>query len=556
MRRWSMHMAENGQPGDSPEVRRTQALVHRSRWPGWIWLVPLIAVAILVWLGARYFLERGATATVLFEDVTGVSPENTAVTYRGVQIGKVSKLALSADGRQVRVTLALDHAAVPYLRSGTRFWLQGASFNNPATLGAVIAGPTVEMEPGPGAPQRTFIGLSKPPAFTTPVAGTHFTLTAAQRGSLQQGAGVYYLGLEVGKVLDVQMSSPHQFRFQVLVRSPYDHLVHRGSRFWDAGALQVSLASGLQLQLLSTAALLEGAVAFATSSEAAEQPRGADGEVFQLYSSEQSAQLAPTGPYALYRILFAGSVGALEVGAPVKLRDFEVGQVREVNFELDPDTGALRTPVTIELDADRLHLADGGATAGTDWTPRLNDALARLVRAGLRAQIDQSPELIGSYYVALDFIRGARAAHLLTSSNPPQIPAAPGGGLGALATELSQLPLTEIGANVRQITEHVRTLVSSPQLEDSLQHLDATLTTVDTMTHAAAPQIQPLIANLRAAAGQLLGVAAAAHQALGGADEQGGMDAAVEEMTRAARSVRVLADYLERHPEAILTGKR
>jgi ABC-type transporter Mla subunit MlaD len=67
--------------------------------------------------------------------------------------------------------------------------------------------------------------------------------------------------------------------------------------------------------------------------------------------------------------------------------------------------------------------------------------------------------------------------------------------------------------------------------------------------------VQPLVESLRRTAAQLDQTAAAAHQAVGGSDSQGGLDQAVGELTRAARSVHALADYLDRHPEALLRGK-
>ena len=536
------------------ELPRTQAAIRHSRWPGWIWSVPIAAVGVLTWLGVRFFFTHGADVTVLFDKAEGVNAQATRVNFRGVDIGGVSSVRLSDNGRQVIVQLALERSMEKFLRAGTRFWLQGVTLEDPTTLGAVLSGPTVEMEPGPGAPQRVFVGLSEAPAFTEPVQGTRFSLLAEQHGSVQQGSGVYYLGLEVGKVLGVEMVSPHQFRLEVLVRAPYDQLVHVGSRFWDAGAFELSMTSGLKVQLLSTSALLKGAVAFETSAQAAALPRARAEQEFPLYQSEESAQLAPSGPTARYRVSFSGAVGELKVGAPVKLRDFTVGQVREVNFELDAQTGALRTPVTIELDAERLHLS---ATAGgNDATAKLNGAVAQLVRAGLRARMSQSPELVGSYYVALDFVPHVAPASLDTASTPPELPSASGGGLSQFTTELGQLPLQQIGSNMRDITAHVRTLVASPQLQDSLHHLDDTLSQVDSMVKGVSPEVKPLIAKLRQAAEQLQGIAAAAHQTLGGADEQGGLDEAVQEMTRTARSVRVLADYLERHPEALIQGKR
>jgi paraquat-inducible protein B len=212
----------------------------------------------------------------------------------------------------------------------------------------------------------------------------------------------------------------------------------------------------------------------------------------------------------------------------------------------------------VELDADRLHLA-GSAQAGQgtdeDWTGKIDGVVSRLVRAGLRARLAQNPQLVGPYYVSLDFVPHVAAATLDLGSRPPQIPAASGGGLSAFATQLGQLPIEQIGANVRQITARVSALVSSPKLADSVQHLDSTLAGIDRIVHGAEPQVQPLIASLRRAAGQMEGVAAAARQSLGGADEQGGLTEAMDEITQAARSVRTLAQYLERHPEALIKGK-
>ncbi len=537
---------------------RTQAAVRRSRWPGWIWLVPIGAAAILAWLGVRFFVTHGTSVTVIFDRAPGVSAQNTQVTYRGVNIGKVTGVALTSDGQHVQVKLSLDRSIDPYLRSGTRFWLQGLSLDlsDLSSLMSAFGGPTVEMEPGPGTPQHQFVGLTEPPAFTEAIAGTRFTLLADQRGSTQQGSGVYYLGLPVGKVTAVRLVPPHQFRVEVLVKSPYDRLVHAGSRFWDAGALQLSLSAGLKLQLLSPAALVEGAIAFETPAAATAQPRSGPGAEFTLYDDQDSAQLAPSGPYALYSVQFPGPVGGLKAGAPVKLRDFVVGEVRSIGFEYDARTGALRTPVTVELDADRLHLSGAGEADQAAWARTLNDVVAQLVHAGLRAQLAQNPPLVGADYVSLDFIPHAGVAALDLGTEPPRIPAAPGGGLSQLATQLGALPITQIGDNVRQITARVDALVSSPRLTDSVMHLDDTLAGIDRIVQGAGPQVQPLIASLRRAAGQMEGVAAAARQSLGGADEQGGLTEAMDELTRTARSVRDLAQYLERHPEALIEGKR
>jgi paraquat-inducible protein B len=561
--------------------RRTAAAVRHSRWPGWIWAVPLAAGAILLWLGLRFFVTHGASATVIFDSAANVEPRNTQVVYRGVKVGEVSDVSLTDDGQHVKVELSLDRSVEKYLRSGTQFWLKGSgsTFKGLDSLKSLLSGPTVMMKPGTGKPQHHFIGLRESPVYDETVPGRHFTLLARKRGSVEKGSDVYYLGLKVGKVTDLKFTPPQDFRFDVLIRQPYDQLVHANTRFWDASAVQLSTSGGLGLQLLSPSALFAGAIAFETPGDAAQLPPSDAGAHFTLYDDRSSADLSPAGEHALYTVDFPGDVGSLKPGAPVKLRGFSVGTVQDVELHFDPDSGELQTPVTLELDASRLHLntpaADrGGATAtgagagtgasaggssasGTGaWTDALNKAVAQLVAHGMRARLQQQPALVGSYYVALDVVPDAPAAKLDLHTTPPHIPAAAGGGLGALTTKLGNLPIDQIAGNVRRITRHINRIVTSPQVADSLQHIDGSLQQIDAMLHEVAPQVPPLVASLRRTAAQLQGTAAAARQTVAGGGEGANVQEAVDELTRAARSVRALADYLERHPEALIKGKQ
>ncbi|HWG76194.1 MAG TPA: MlaD family protein [Steroidobacteraceae bacterium] len=556
-----------GEAHSAPTGAAAPAVVHRSRWPGWIWLVPIAAAAILIWFGARFLFTHGETVTVIFEQAAGVSAQNTKVEYRGVQVGEVKDVTLSDDGMHVRVRLSMDRSADRYLRSGTRFWLQSATgdLSDLSSLMSLLGGPSIEMEPGAGQPQRQFVALAHAPAFKTPTAGTRFTLTASSQGSAQRGSGVYYLGLDVGKVTDVQLVGPHAFRYEVLVRSPYDRLVHAGSRFYDAGALELSMSGGLKLQLLSALALLQGAVAFETPDSASHAPPSPTGSVFTLYGDKHSAELAPQGPQAYFAVNFPDPVGGLSSGAAVKLLGFVVGHVQDVGLQFDPASGQLRTPVTIAIDTDRLRFSTDGAgnrSAGAATltqaaaVARLQRAIAQLVRNGLRARLAQEPPLIGADFVSLDLVPHAPPAHLDLRQPLPVLPATNGGGLKGFTAQLGALPLQQIGTNVRSITDRIRGFVNSPQLTQSLTHLQDTLTGIDQMVRQVKPQIPMLITSLRRAADQLEGVADAAHQALGGAEEQGGMNEAMAEVTRTARSVRELADYLQRHPEALLRGKQ
>ena len=100
----------------SQDVHRTEAETRRSHWPGWIWAVPLAAAAVAGWLALRALSHNGVDAVVLFHDAAGAKGGDTAVQYRGVKVGQVSKVKLTDDGKAVLLTLSLDKKMKPFLR--------------------------------------------------------------------------------------------------------------------------------------------------------------------------------------------------------------------------------------------------------------------------------------------------------------------------------------------------------------------------------------------------------------------------------------------------------
>jgi paraquat-inducible protein B len=152
----------------------------------------------------------------------------------------------------------------------------------------------------------------------------------------------------------------------------------------------------------------------------------------------------------------------------------------------------------------------------------------------------------------------------LSGASPQLIPTASGAGLDDLTTKVNAIldkvnsvPIQAIGQDVHAITSHLSALVSSPELSDSLTHLDGTLTQADQMMTEAKPKIGPLIDKLNQAADEVSGAAAAGQALLSGegARQDASLPDAIRQLNDAARSIRSLADYLGRHPEAIIRGK-
>ncbi len=155
------------------------------------------------------------------------------------------------------------------------------------------------------------------------------------------------------------------------------------------------------------------------------------------------------------------------------------------------------------------------------------------------------------------------AKGLENSHNPPGIPTIAGGGIGGVVDKLNNvadkidaMPLEQIGQNLKHATAQANKLASSPQIRNIISNLNHSLANVEDISAGANGQIKPTLKSLRQAA-------AAAHQAMhkikqltaGDADNKADLQRLVGEVTRAARSIRVLTNYLQQHPEAIIRGR-
>jgi paraquat-inducible protein B len=414
---------------DDSRAAPAQATVHHSWWPGWIWGVPLAAAGISVWLLVRSFTRGGTDITITFSDSHRIDPSSTTVEYRGVTVGHVTGVSLAKDGKTVDVTAKMNEGVTRFLTADTVFWLRGAnpSLSDLSSLGAVLSGPTIVMDPGGGKATRQFHGTSREPAV------------------------------------------------------PVD-----------------------------------------------------------------------SGAPVLFKASFDGAVGDLPEGDVVKLRGFAVGEVKSIGFSCDATTGAIKTPVTLALYPSQFHIE---GAEDTKSATALETTMEHLVAHGLRASLDRDPPFIGGHRVALEVVPRAPPAKLLRSDGVSEIPTTRGDDVQSLLTDVGQLPLAQIGRNLRDLTRHLDQIASSPKLSESIAQLDASLTELHRTLRSVAPRVETLVDTLRDAAQQLDSVAAAADKTIGGPATQVGLSDTLREVRDAARSIRSLAEYLERHPESFITGK-
>jgi paraquat-inducible protein B len=141
----------------------------------------------------------------------------------------------------------------------------------------------------------------------------------------------------------------------------------------------------------------------------------------------------------------------------------------------------------------------------------------------------------------------------------PELPTVPGDEIGEIASnagrffeKASALPLDQLVGELHDMVAHADSLIQSHEVKRSLHELDRTLGNARRLTRDAQTQIDPLFASIKSAADQLKTTIAVL-----GNDPRSSNDLlrTLTELKDAARSVRVLADYLEQHPESLLRGK-
>jgi paraquat-inducible protein B len=536
-----------------------EAEVTASRGISIVWLVPLVAAAIGIWLAYTTLQERGPTITITFDDAEGLEAGKTKVKYKDVEVGTVDSVRLSEDLKHIVVTAEMVKEAEAYMTEGTRFWVVSPRLGagGVSGLGTLLSGVYIGVDPQPGAAATSFSGLAEPPLITSDTPGRHYMLHATTRGSIARGSAVYFRGIEVGQVVDYALADDNQsLDIQVFVQAPHDQLVQDDSRFWNASGFRVAMsASGVQVETESVQSLLSGGIAFDTPMSATPGEPSPEGTAFVLYDSYETVTQAGYTTKVPYVVQFDESVRGLSPGAPVEFRGMRVGTVSDVGLQIDVTSDSVRIPVTIEIEPQRITFTgtDDGKDNPYDDTPYV--LMEKLVERGLRAQLQSGNLLTGQLLVDLGFHPDAEAAKLSQNGTYPEIPSVPSEidalttSVNGVLTELAALPLAELVQELRSTVQGANQLISSPQTGEFLEALKVTATELQALVQTVDQQLGPLMT-------QVQGTLASAETMVGSNSQtRYDLDSMLKELAGAARSIRVLADYLERHPEALLRGK-
>jgi paraquat-inducible protein B len=227
------------------------------------------------------------------------------------------------------------------------------------------------------------------------------------------------------------------------------------------------------------------------------------------------------------------------------MQGVEVGQVISAQLQYDDVSGLPQLLTTLQIDPSRIQVVHPQRDSNASATDALRARIARLVQHGLRAELTTASFITGNKVVSLDLVKDAPAAKIELVDGLPQLPSVNGSDL------------TQILADVKSVLHHIDAAAEGPELGHAIKELDRTLTNLDQLTHDVQPQIQPLLQSLRDTAEATQRTLQSADRMLGGrASSNGDLSHLLRELTDAARSLRALTDYLDRHPESLIRGRQ
>ncbi|SAL66793.1 PqiB family protein [Caballeronia telluris] len=534
-------MARPPGPPDEPGFPEAVA-APKSRWRvQLVWLVPLIAVLIGGWLAVQAILEKGPTIKISFSTGEGLEAGKTKIKFKNVDIGVVQSVVLSPDHKHVIATAELAKQATDMLVDDTRFWVvrPRISGGTVSGIGTLLSGSFIGMDIGTQKkPRRDFVGLEIPPVFASGVPGREFVLKSEDLGSLDVGSPVYFRRLQVGQVTSFDLNADGSgVTMRVFINAPYDKYVKGDTRFWQASGLDVVLdTSGVKINTESLVSILVGGLAFQSPPDSQDVVEASAQTPFQLFATRTEAMQRHERIVDNYVFNFKESVRGLTVGAPVDFRGIVVGEVAAINTRYDPVTREFSIPVQVRFYPERFTSRyESGRRAGRVVENR-REVAQWLVERGLRAQLRTGSLLTGQLYVALDFFPTAPKAAMNWEANPPEMPTVPGGlqslqeSVSSLVAKLNKIPFEGIGNDLRATLQEAKRLV----------------TTLDTQV---APEARGALVQAREALNATNRVMQTDSPL-----QQNAADA-MRELARTAAAFRALAEYLERHPEALIRGK-
>ncbi|PSU17667.1 intermembrane transport protein PqiB [Photobacterium kishitanii] len=395
----------------------TEAKVQRLKQVSPIWIVPLVALGIGIWMFVQYLNSQGPVITIRLPNASGIEVGKTAIKSLNVKVGVVTKVQLSKDYSYITVTAQMNNDTGRMLKNDTLFWVVKPRIGKGGVSGldTLLSGSYIEMQPGEGKEDKNhFVALDVPPVAPADAKGLRVILTSRQAGKLGVGDPVLYDGFTVGRVEQVSFDiNSKRANYQLFIFEPYDSLVRTSSNFILASGVKVQVgAEGFNVKIGSLESLITGGVTFTTPADDQGSPQLQQKAYYRLYNNRSEVREKMFEQHLDFVMLFSESIRGLKAGAPIEYRGIQIGTVQKVPLRLPTSQEGFTSkqiPVLVRIDLGRVYdRSDEGTLAS------LQQNLEKEFKQGLRATLKTGNLLTGALYIGTDVYKAEKPMKTLT----------------------------------------------------------------------------------------------------------------------------------------------
>ena len=315
-----------------------KAKIDNKKSISFVWILPLIILGILGWIAYESYMKKGTNITVVFKSAEGLKENVTPLEYKGLQLGKVTKISMHEDLKSVKVNILVNNDVAKYVASeSSDFWIKKptVSLTKVSGLNTLISGYKIELSPkfrtqeeyNKGVFKNYFEGLDSQPNDELDDNGYYISLLANDKSNIEVGTPIFYNKFQIGEITAKEFVFEKVY-FTAYIYDKFNYLVNKSSKFVINEALKVKYgASGLNIELGSLYSALVGGVTVVTPNK--NEKKISKEEVYVLYGKEDDLKNKE-----YFTINFA-DVNGIEEGTPIIYKGIEVGEILEVTLNKD-----------------------------------------------------------------------------------------------------------------------------------------------------------------------------------------------------------------------------
>jgi len=428
-----------------------------------IWIIPVVALFVGVWMLYQYQLNKGQTIYITMPQAEGIIAGKTEIKVRSVKIGQIDHVRLSDSQDSVIARAQIDKNYDNLLTEDASIWVVKPRIDETGISGmsTLLSGVYLEFSPGESNRLKKRFTLQEEPALIGKhVQGGRFKLLSYNAEVLDVSTGIFFKNYKIGQIETATFDWKNQaMQYGIFIKAPYENLITLNSIFWVNSGIEIDLsADGININTGSLSKLLKGGISVGLPDQQAPGDLAQDGHSFSLSQSYKQALEERFYDFDYYLIEFEQSIRGLRVGAPVEYRGTRVGTVVEApaNVIIDGKPAHFRAkntavPVLIKVEYGRLYHIT--SVAKEYWETSINE----WIENGMRASLKPGNLLTGAVYVDFDFYTDTPKSELKKLAQYDVFPSV-SSGITVLADQVSD----------------VLNKVNNLKIEDSLAKMQST----------------------------------------------------------------------------------